>query len=57
MDLDRHRLQDRTSLGSGEAGSRHREQMARYRAVLVALTGESVATALCLVRSGELVPV
>ena len=40
-----------------QAASRYREQMDRYRAALAALTGEPVAAALCLVRTGELVPI
>jgi len=38
-----------------QAAIRYRAQMDRYRAALAALTGESVAAALCLVRTGELV--
>jgi ATP-dependent helicase/nuclease subunit A len=39
------------------AATRYREQMARYRQALAALTGEPVAAALCLVRTGDLVEV
>jgi ATP-dependent exoDNAse (exonuclease V) beta subunit len=40
-----------------QAVPRYREQMDGYRAALAALTGESASAALCLVRTGELVPV
>ncbi len=40
-----------------QAATRYREQMTLYRTALSALTGESVAAALCLVRTGELVSV
>jgi ATP-dependent exoDNAse (exonuclease V) beta subunit len=42
---------------SAQAATRYREQMDRYRKALSALTGESVAAALCLVRTGELVSI
>jgi ATP-dependent exoDNAse (exonuclease V) beta subunit len=45
-------------LGSAaEARARYGEQLRRYRTALGALTGEPVSTSLCLVRTGELVPV
>jgi ATP-dependent exoDNAse (exonuclease V) beta subunit len=40
-----------------QAAARYREQMGRYRRALSALTGEPVSAALCLVRTGDLVPV
>jgi hypothetical protein len=42
---------------SAEAATSYREQIERYRTALSTLTGESVAAALCLVRTGELVSV
>jgi ATP-dependent exoDNAse (exonuclease V) beta subunit len=42
---------------SAQAEARYREQMTLYRTALSALTGEPVAAALCLVRTGDLVPV
>ena len=45
-------------LGSAaEARARYGEQLRRYRTALGALTGEPVSASLCLVRTGELVPV
>jgi ATP-dependent exoDNAse (exonuclease V) beta subunit len=45
-------------LGSAaEARARFGEQLRRYRTALAALTGEPVTASLCLVRTGELVPV
>jgi len=45
-------------LGSAaEARSRYGEQLRRYRTALGALTGQPVKASLCLVRTGELVPV
>ena len=40
-----------------QATERYRDQMGRYRNALASLTGEPVAAALCLVRTGELVSV
>ena len=40
-----------------QAEARYRDQMTLYRTALSALTGEPVAAALCLVRTGELVSV
>jgi ATP-dependent exoDNAse (exonuclease V) beta subunit len=40
-----------------EARSRYGEQLRRYRTALAALTGQPVKASLCLVRTGELVPV
>jgi ATP-dependent exoDNAse (exonuclease V) beta subunit len=42
---------------SAQTAARYREQMDRYRTALSALTGEPVAAALCLARTGQLVPV
>jgi ATP-dependent exoDNAse (exonuclease V) beta subunit len=45
-------------LGSAaEARARYGDQLRRYRTALGALTGEPVKASLCLVRTGELVPV
>jgi ATP-dependent helicase/nuclease subunit A len=45
-------------LGSAdEARARFGEQLRRYRTALAALTGQPVKASLCLVRTGELVPV
>ena len=42
---------------AAEARSRYGDQLRRYRTALGALTGEPVTASLCLVRTGELVPV
>ena len=52
IDFKTARLSD-----SAQAAERYREQMDRYRTALSALTGESVAAALCLVRTGDLVSI
>ena len=45
-------------LGSAaEARARYGDQLRRYRTALAALTGQPVKASLCLVRTGELVPV
>jgi ATP-dependent exoDNAse (exonuclease V) beta subunit len=41
---------------SAQAARQYREQMGRYREALASLTGQPVAAALCLVRTGQLVP-
>jgi ATP-dependent helicase/nuclease subunit A len=51
IDLKTARLAD-----SAQAARQYREQMGRYRAALASLTGQPVAAALCLVRTGQLVP-
>jgi ATP-dependent exoDNAse (exonuclease V) beta subunit len=52
IDFKTARLSD-----SAQAAERYREQMDRYRTALSALTGEPVAAALCLVRTGDLVSI
>ena len=42
---------------AAEARARYGDQLRRYRTALAALTGQPVKASLCLVRTGELVPV
>jgi ATP-dependent exoDNAse (exonuclease V) beta subunit len=42
--------------GPAEARARYTPQLGRYKRALATLTGQPVATALCLVRDGQLVP-